>query len=197
MHNIWMVKKIIFHFVFHMRKLDSAVRGMVLYMTPYWSHLQCYIHFFQEDMQMKGRKQTPEKWIGVLSVRIIFHALKPECVSNRFGRGCLQGCHKGRHEACQSKNKPKQMSWVQSWLCSQQCFMIEQLTCSLSWHACVRTNKEADCGCPQWFILPLCPPFAPDENLIKPCLVSSFHPRQQEQIISHHLQPLLFLYEQS
>lgn len=47
---------------------------------------------------------------------------------------------------------------------------------SLSPRVCVRTNKEADCCCPQWFIPLLCLPSARHQKLIKappwPCIPS-------------------------
>lgn len=62
--------------------------------------------------------------------------------------------------------------WLNPDCLLQPCFMIEQLTRSLSQRACVRANKEADCCCPPWFIPLSCPPSALDEMLIKtlPCL---------------------------
>lgn len=89
------------------------------------------------------------------------------------------------------RERLKQMSLVESWLSSQTCFMIEQLTCSLSQRACVCTNKEADCCCPQWFILLFCPPSAPDEKLIKTlsCLLIPF-----QTVQANHLTPFTTFY---
>lgn len=136
-------------------------------MVPYWLPLKCDIRFtHKKDVEMKERRCITEKRSADLTARIMFHILQLESIYKTLrSEYIFRDVSKASAKLVTSQNK--QMSLAESWFSFHPCFMIEQLTCSLSQRACVRTNKEADCCCPLWFILLFCPPSAPDKKLIK------------------------------